>query len=84
MEDLDNVMRNMVVSNANTNTTIHLMYSNQEHTFEDHIVPLKEDLSTSNIKFIEYVHDFPDHMMVGEYFKKFIHNTVIPKIQNDK
>ena len=55
-------------------TTIHLVYSKYEHTYEDDIVDLLKKLKECHYSVIEKEYDFLNHNDVGIYFKKYIND----------
>ena len=51
---------------------IHLLYSKNENTYNEHIVYLLEDLKKYHIPFEEIVKDFKDHDEVGKPFSDYL------------
>lgn len=69
IDALNAVVKKQIESNVNSDTIIHLLYSKNEHTYEDHIIHLIKKLDECNIKHIDQVEDFPEHSMIGDYMK---------------
>lgn len=69
---LNEYMPDQLRKYANSNTIVHLLYSKDEHTYEEHIVDLIKDLKNNNITFTEKIENFPEHSQVGAYFSKWI------------
>lgn len=55
----------------NSQTTVFLLYSTEEHTYIDDIVPLQQKLKEQNITYKEQVETFPNHSMIGLYMSNF-------------
>lgn len=66
---LNTVIEKQIESNINSNTVVYLLYSMDEHTYEDHIIHLIKKLDESKIKHIDQVENFPEHSMIGNYMK---------------
>ena len=71
-EVLDSVMPNILKKHKDSRSHIHILYSKEEHTYEDHIKFMIEDLKKTNIPFTEVVEHFDDHNEVGRYFSPYI------------
>lgn len=69
IEILNNAFRNIIEQNAGSRTLVHLIYSTEEHTYTDDIVPLICKLDECNIRHIDQVENFPEHSMIGDYMK---------------
>lgn len=69
VDEIYAVVKKQIESNVNSDTIIHLLYSKNEHTYEDHIIHLIKKLDECNIKHIDQVEDFPEHSMIGDYMK---------------
>lgn len=72
VEALDDKLQQLIIRKKNCKTTINLMYSTKEHTYQEHILPLISILDNNNIKHYDFVESFEQHSMIGKYFKKFI------------
>lgn len=69
---LDRMLPDMIKQNAGTKSRVHLLYSKEEHTYDEHVKYLIEDLNNNNIAFDEQVESFKDHNEVGKYFSPWI------------
>ena len=69
---LNNALPRMIEQHRNSTTLIHLLYSKNEHTYQDHIVDLIKALDQYNIKHTDYIETFKEHYMVGGPFKQLI------------
>ena len=68
---LNNKFEKMVKSRANCATEINLLYSTQEHTYEDDIIHLLKMLNKFNISHNDQIESFPSHSMIGLYMSRF-------------
>lgn len=66
---LNSVFERQIEININSKTVVNLLYSKAEHTYEEHIVDLIKKLDECNIKHNDYIEDFFEHSMVGNYMK---------------
>lgn len=71
-EILDSIMPELLAKKVNCKTLIHLMYSKNEHTYNDHIADLVYDLDKFEIKHIDKVESFKEHGEVGKFFIPWI------------
>ena len=69
MNVLNDAIKKQIESNVNSNTIVYLLYSMDEHTYEDHIIHLIRKLDECNIKHIDQRESFPEHSMIGNYMK---------------
>lgn len=69
VELLDSILPDLIHESSGSKTLIHLLYSKQEHTYDEHIIYLIKDLSDAKIQFITYEENFREH---GDVFKTFI------------
>lgn len=74
---LDIKLKKCIMQTSSENTTIHLLYSKNEHTYNDDVVHLISALDTYNIKHIDKEEQFTDHSLVGLYFSRWIKNELI-------
>lgn len=61
---------NLLKENYNSSTMVKLVYSTEEHTYEDDIVPLLRKLDECHIMHEDQIEDFPQHSMIGNYMKE--------------
>lgn len=71
-EVLDSIMPAMIKSNAGSKTKIHLMYSKEEHTYQEHIADLIADLDKCGIEHTDKIESFKEHGEVGKFFTPWI------------
>lgn len=76
---VNRMLPDLVKQSAGGKSHIHLLYSKDEHTYNDHIRYLIEDLKKYNIPFDEKVESFADHNEVGKFFSPWI----IEKLKNN-
>lgn len=69
---LDYKLANMIELHSHSKTLIRLLYSTEEHTYSEHIVPLIKKLDECGIKHIDQIEKFEQHSMVGIYFRDAI------------
>ncbi len=75
-DNLNNAVRKQIESHQNAKTTIHLLYSKQEHTYLEHIKYLLADLEKWGIPYTAQIENFKDHSDVGKYFIPYIKNEL--------
>ena len=73
---LDSMMPNILQANANSHTHIHLMYSKDEHTYQEHIADLIKDLDKNGIEHTDKIESFKEHREVGRFFIPWIKNEL--------
>lgn len=61
----------MVKAKENCQTVIYLLYSTEEHTYADDVVPLLQILNEYNIIYKEQIETFTSHSMVDRYMSGF-------------
>lgn len=69
---LDKHIQNTLLTSDVIPRSIHLLYSNVEHTYKEHIRDLIEDIHKRRIPLHETILDFPNHSQVGGYFVTFL------------
>ena len=79
---LDTEMSKMLRKHKGSNTRIHLFYSKDEHTYEDDIKHLINDLEDNDIAYDEKIESFAEHSLVGKYFSPWVRNQLKEKINN--
>lgn len=76
---LDNKVAKMIKKSKSSKTEVRLLYSTEEHTYGEHIVPLIDQLNKYGIVHKDQIETFPQHSMIGYYFRnylrKFFKNT---------
>ncbi len=73
---LNGEMPAIIEKSSGTKTTIHLLYSKQEHTYEEDIKDLLDDLKKNNISVVEKEEYFTEHGDVGYYFIPFVKSII--------
>lgn len=81
-ERLDEVMPNHIYSHKDSSSVVHLLYSKEEHTYQDDIQYLINDLEKANIRYIEKIESFSEHSEVGKYFSPWIKKELSHIISN--
>ena len=76
IDALNRIMPEAIRQNAGANTVIHIVYSKHEHTYEDDIVDLLQDLQNYQIRAVEKEEYFTNHNDVGYYFAPYVVNTL--------
>ena len=69
---LDAVMPDCLAESSGKHSHIHLLYSTNENTYDEHIIPLIRDLNKHHLHHSDIILDFSDHAEVGIYFGPFI------------
>lgn len=73
---LDSMMPDILQANAGSKTKIHLMYSKEEHTYQEHIADLIKDLDKNGIEHTDKIESFKEHGEVGKFFIPWIKETL--------
>lgn len=81
-EHLDAEMSQKIRQHKGSITKIHLLYSKEEHTYQDDIQYLIKDLDENKIIHDDKVENFADHSEVGKYFSPWVKNE-IEKVMNN-
>lgn len=76
-ERLNDMMRNQLTKYRDSQCVINLLYSRDEHTFEDDIQGMIEDLKRLGIKYTEKIEEFSDHGKVGNFFIPWINSSFL-------
>ena len=74
---LDNKVSDVIKQNRGCPTKIKLLYSVKEHTYDDHIKPLLNQIEACGIQHEDQVEEFPEHSMIGDYFKRALYQYFI-------
>ncbi len=67
IKTLNDKFEHMLEENKNSQTKIRLIYSTEEHTYEDHILHLVRKLDKCHIMHEDQIETFPQHGMIGKY-----------------
>lgn len=71
---LNNMMPDHLQRHKGSNSLVHLLYSPNEHTYDEHIVHLLADLKKYEIPVEEIIEDFQNHNDVGKPFSQMLIN----------
>ena len=69
---LDDMMSNCLNECLQNRVVVHLLYSKNEHTYDDDVQYLLRDLDTFGIQHEDKIEEFTDHSDVGKYFSPWI------------
>lgn len=69
---LDRKMPDMIENRRGSKTHVFLLYSTEEHTYSEHVKPLIEQLDVCGIAHEDQMEQFPEHSMIGGYFREAI------------
>lgn len=73
---LNSIMPLQLRKYAGGTSIIHLIYSKNEHTYEDDLVDLLKQLKECHYTVVEKVYEFTNHDDVGIYFKQYLSDYV--------
>jgi hypothetical protein len=74
VEKLDAIMPLQLQKFAHAKTRIHLCFSKEEHTYQEHIVDLMADLKKYDIPYVEQIDSYASHTENGIYFSAYLKN----------
>lgn len=74
--DLDNRLADKIKENANKNQKIYIHYSDCEHTYDEHVKYLIEDLKSINIYVEEDIEHYKIHGELYKYFPSYLVKTL--------
>ena len=80
---LDEEMPRQINKYKNTSSIVHLLYSKNEHTYNDHIRYLIEDLDVNHIKHNDKIECFNNHDDVGAFFSPWIKKEIAETLRNN-
>lgn len=69
---VDRMLPDVIRQFSGSKSHIHLLYSKKEHTYDEHIKYLIDDLKAYNMKFDEHIECFEEHNDVGVYFSHWL------------
>ena len=75
-DNLNDVVRQQIEKHKGTETIIHLLYSEKEHTYPEHIQYLLADLNKWSIPYTTQIEEFDNHSDVGQYFIPYIKKEI--------
>lgn len=73
---LDEMLMRQIQNNCNSDTIVHLLYSEKEHTYPEHIKYLISDLEENHITHIDKIENFTNHDDVGKFFSIWIKTEI--------
>lgn len=74
---LNDAYKNILENNINSKTHINLIYSTEEHTYKDDILPLIEKLDECGISHSDQIEKFHEHSMIGQVMKQICKNKFL-------
>lgn len=77
---LDSEMPNLLREKKECTSNIHLLYSKDEHTYDEHIKDMIMDMDKHGIKHIDTIKSFSDHAEVGRFFSPWIQEELTKNI----
>ena len=69
---LNSIMCHQLESHYNSQSLIHLIYSTEENTYQNHTIDLITKLDECGIKHVDTVLDFTNHNHIGKYFQTYV------------
>ena len=76
-ETLEYRLRNKIYNNEKCSSQhIYVHYSNQEHTYQEHVVHMLEDMKKCNYQITNDVASYTNHGDLSYYFPDFLRNTI--------
>lgn len=69
---LNRMLPEMIANHKNSKTIVHVLYSKQEHTYDEHIIDLLSDLKYNGITTIEKEDYYKTHDENGIYFSSYL------------
>ena len=72
LSELNAIMPNQLKCHSGASTIIHLLYSKDEHTYQEHTLGLLTDLQKYDIPYTERIEHFTEHGDVGKFFSEHL------------
>ena len=69
-------LRNRILTSDIKPEKVYLHYSNQEHTYDEHIKWMLADLKTAGVELYEDIADYKEHGGVANLYPPFLNNTL--------
>lgn len=83
MKVLDNHLRNKILRKEfNSSQKIYIHYSDSEHTYEEHIKGMLEDLKSCKYELVEDRADYKEHSDISYHYPQFLIDS-IQQIENE-
>lgn len=73
---LDNRLSIRIRTSLTKPQCVYFHYSNVEHTYEEHVKDMLQDLIDSGIKVVEDIKNYPEHGGLATYFPPFLERTL--------
>ena len=80
---LDSIMPQAIMD-CRKKPLIYLHYSNNEYTYEEHIVPMLRDLHANDFRVIEDVESYPKHTDVPAHYVPYLQRTLQQILNTEK
>lgn len=77
---LDQKLPKMIDANSGCETELYLVYSTEEHTYQEHIAPLVAKLDECRIQHHDQVERFQQHSMIGHYFSEALNKLLVDSV----
>ena len=71
-DELNGMLPKQICKFESSMSVVNLLYSKNEHTYDEHIIHLLEDLQKTNIAVREIIKDFTNHSDVGQHFSLYL------------
>lgn len=68
INELNSILPQSIIKYKKTQSTVHLIYSKKDKTYQDHLVDLIAELKRNGINTLEYECDYVEHNDVGYHF----------------
>lgn len=80
---LDNEMPSMLQKKQGSKSSIHLLYSKDEHTYDEHIKDMIMDMDKHGIRHVDTIKNFSNHAEVGRFFSPWIQEELTKTINQN-
>ena len=75
-KDLDERLKHKIASSDIKPQHVYIHYSKAEHTFDEHIRFLLDDLKNAQVEVTEDIQDYPEHGCLSQYFPPYLVQTL--------
>ena len=76
IQSLNKTLSNLVLHSPNRPKCIYLHYSDSEHTFEEHVLPMIQDLRQSSVSYREHVAHYTNHADLRFFYPAYLRQTL--------
>ena len=73
---LDQYLSKKIQGKKQIQNPVYIHYSNQEHTYQEHIVDLLRDLKNAGYEVMENIESYQNHSDISYYFPDFLVSTI--------